>query len=1166
MRSFEDKERHEFRIDAAHELRCGSGDSAVRFCGSCEACRFNSRLSAATRWFTRAGDASKRRFLTGLILRCQSLDLLVNTQKVLQVTLGKDFTYSRSRAAPSLDQDSTTWSADRALDSRLLGREMLETWEWFAGGKYWTKAKFILALLALCDADLVHVLGNLVRVLVVRGKRESSSRQCDRGKSVLEDLEDDSSSIPESHYSFRSEDHPELELLIQASSGYEPVTMETHTSVWALAPVETLEDRDPEPSESGPLEQSPCTGEEEESHSPGRFLESDEDQSVSSDDPALVTLPSSSQSLSGVGHYRDFIRRLPVHLAKHILGLLDNNSLVNCLFVSQHWRYLAEEIQKEVLVRRTVENQAMILQGTSSSGVSPVYAKIRDIPVPMTQEEKLTMPFQDSSNKMKPKDRSVEAAYVGVETKTIQMEERNVYCGTYNILVLNENEDSSRVAHYNGGKMVAIGSKDRQVRLLDLANGKEVPPLIHGHAGSIRAVLLCEERGFVISASYDLSIRCWNLQTGACMKIFRGHLGTISCLDLHGNRLVSGAKDCKVKVWNLLTGKNFTKLKFKHQDPILCVKIDKSYVVSGCRKGLVKVWHIETGCLMKTVEGHQGAVKCLFFDQWHILSGGSDGYIMAWSMNKEFQRCLMAFRHPKEVQCLAFLYLRVVSGCADGKIRVFNFLTGDCLRVIKANSRQSPVLSLDIHSNSIVMNTKASVLLFQFAEVKWDYSLTAEGESDAGKDKDRTWPRGSALRKHPYPYVRAQRMKRVGSTNRKIYHRQAEDREGPGSGLSHHARSLSSQSMHAAHSVQRESMRPAKWSELPSYRRSTAYIDLQPEFIAKPPSALEPGRPVSGRSPETGSRASRTPKRHSTASSGKRSSGGGAEAQLALSRSEQSVLQQVKQRGLHHPISPEHLLLALGTAHQAQRSDPTSSNTVLNARVRDAWGSPPAPQTAGHESEATISQKAPQPKTTDTRSAPVRFREVTKIYTPLVSKGLDLKLRHSLHGHSVRSSLPRPAVVRPQTGTGPGEAGALETGRRRPQTSGSAGARQAGSLSATAERGAPRMQRMLLGTPCSSPQRHVRFEQCPAESGPSKHYPVDPFREHSGFRLQTFTQRQQSQQNQARQHEAALSQEASDRDKQSKRAWLMKVKGLPIGDFLKEGQVFAPELGHDSYI
>lgn len=41
--------------------------------------------------------------------------------------------------------------------------------------------------------------------------------------------------------------------------------------------------------------------------------------------------------------------------------------------------------------------------------------------------------------------------------------------------------------------------------------------------------------------------RCWNLRTGVCAMLFRGHFGTINCLDLHGNTLVSGAKDCRVK-------------------------------------------------------------------------------------------------------------------------------------------------------------------------------------------------------------------------------------------------------------------------------------------------------------------------------------------------------------------------------------------------------------------------------------------------------------------------------------------------------------------------------------------------------------------------------------------------------------------------------------------
>ena len=45
-----------------------------------------------------------------------------------------------------------------------------------------------------------------------------------------------------------------------------------------------------------------------------------EDPGSDSEDPALMVTPRSSASLSGVGRYRDFLRCLPVHLAKRILG------------------------------------------------------------------------------------------------------------------------------------------------------------------------------------------------------------------------------------------------------------------------------------------------------------------------------------------------------------------------------------------------------------------------------------------------------------------------------------------------------------------------------------------------------------------------------------------------------------------------------------------------------------------------------------------------------------------------------------------------------------------------------------------------------------------------------------------------------------------------------
>ncbi|KAG6932046.1 CMT1A duplicated region transcript 1, partial [Chelydra serpentina] len=165
-------------------------------------------------------------------------------------------------------------------------------------------------------------------------------------------------------------------------------------------------------------------------------------------------------------------------------------------------------------------------------------------------------------------------------------------------------------------------------------------------------------------------------------------------------------------------------------------KVNNTHIVSGCEKGLVKVWHVDTCVLIKTLEGHQGPVKCLALDQWHLVTGSSDGFVLGWSMVGKHKRCLMAFRHPQEVLYLAFLYLRVISACADGKIRIFNFLTGTCLKVMRANSRGDPVVSFCIVENRMVINALSSVLMFQFEDVEWDYTLQADRE-EVTKDKEK---------------------------------------------------------------------------------------------------------------------------------------------------------------------------------------------------------------------------------------------------------------------------------------------------------------------------------------------------------------------------------------------------------------------------------------------
>ncbi|GAB0197830.1 CMT1A duplicated region transcript 1 protein [Grus japonensis] len=328
--------------------------------------------------------------------------------------------------------------------------------------------------------------------------------------------------------------------------------------------------------------------------------------SVADQDDTVV--PVSLQSPSTANQSKDFIRCLPPHLAMYILGFLDQKSLNVCAAVSRCWAFLAKEVKRERVCQSVVQEKILYLQGLCPRGAVPNYAKRVDVTIPQLNEEGDVIEVEGQSwgSKTTEEEDNLLAAYHDLQTDTIQLEERNVFCGSYNIRVLIDQLDRSRIIHYSGGNLVAIGAADRKVRLLGMSRMKEVPPLLSGHAGSIKALFLNEKKGFVLSAGFDLGIR--------------------------------------------------------------------------------------------------------------------------------------------EVLSLEFLYLRVISGCADGKIRIFNFLTGSCLKVLMANSRGDPISSFYVAENRMVINSPTSLLTFQFEDVGWDYTLDADREMVRKKNQHKGASSRTALR------------------------------------------------------------------------------------------------------------------------------------------------------------------------------------------------------------------------------------------------------------------------------------------------------------------------------------------------------------------------------------------------------------------------------------
>ncbi|KAM8817980.1 F-box and WD repeat domain containing protein 10B [Rhynchonycteris naso] len=703
-------------LKAVPYFHCEKGDVSVPVCQNCEMCILARKIFSTKEWFWRIGGVDQRRFVVSILQQLDSLPLLQYFQNILQTTQGKDFVYHRSRVSLCREGKTVKSSLNQMLE-KTVEAKMKETLFWFGKSSARTKADYTLLLLQLCDPQLLLTAANVVRALL--------QRKLDNVSELARDS---------SHVNFFPK------------KAYGPQFKTLHVC-WASTTKDTAFPLSKDSRRETLLEKAvgkacnievPWKSSLQYISEMNRQFPRRKDMPKAGDAQSnlLVDLDAVRDLSSGVSKYLDFIHHLPIHLSKYILSLLDKNSLNRCASVSQHWAVVAQEVKLDLWKHTVIQNHITLMQGSDVRGLDPHYACKLLIPIPKMTEDRKRPRGRNQKWKLRTKiDYNLWTAYQNQETQHVQMEERNVFCGTYNVRLLSDTWDKNRIVHYPGGDLLAMSS-NWKLQLLDITQVKTMPIKFRGHAGSVRALFLCEEENFLLSGSYDLSIRCWDLKSGTCIRIFIGHKGTITCMDLCKNRLVSGARDGQVKEWDVETGKCLKT--FKHNDPILATKINQTYVVSGCERGIVKVWHAFMGHLVKTLNGHDGAVRCLCFDKWHLLSGSTDGLVIAWSMVGKYERCLMAYKHPKEVLHVAFLFLRVISACADGKIRIYNFMDGNCLKVIKANGRGDPVLNFFIHGNRMLINTESNILMFQFENIKWHYYLErAKAKKSRDKEEDR---------------------------------------------------------------------------------------------------------------------------------------------------------------------------------------------------------------------------------------------------------------------------------------------------------------------------------------------------------------------------------------------------------------------------------------------
>ncbi|XP_054427052.1 F-box and WD repeat domain containing protein 10B isoform X3 [Pteronotus mesoamericanus] len=1055
----------ESSLKNASYFRCEKGNDSVPVCQRCETCVLARKIFFTKEWFQRIGEIAQRRFLVSILEQLDSFYLLHYFQTILQSIQGKDFIYNRSRIDLSRKEGKTMKSSLNQMLSKTVEQKMRELLCWFGTTAHQTKAKYTLSLLQMCNPQLLLTAATVVRVLFQREQNNISGLDQDSNHMFFFPEKDCNSQFDTLHV-YRTARTKNTSFPLSKDLGKERLHKK------ARGEASNTEGR-----WKGSLQ---CISEM------NRLFPKKADMHKTGHAPSdlLVDMDAVRDLSSGVSKYRDFIRHLPIHLSKYILSMLDKKSLNRCSFVSQHWAVLAQQVRLDRSMHTFIQNRIALLQGSYTRGIDPNYANKLSIPVPKMTDDGKRIRVKNQKWKLRTKsDYNLWTAYQNQETQQVQMEERNVFCGTYNIRIVSDVWDRNRIIHYSGGDLVAVSS-NRKIQLLDILQVKEVPVEFRGHAGRVRALFLCEQENFLLSGSYDLSIRYWDLKSGACIRIFNGHQGTITCIDLYKNKLVSGARDCQVKEWDIETGKCLKT--FKHKDPILATRINDTYIVSSCERGLVKVWHIAMAQLVKTLSGHEGAVKCLCFDEWHLLSGSTDGLVIAWSMVGKYERCLMAYKHPKEVLHVALLFLRVISSCADGKIRIYNFLNGNCLKVMKANGRGDPVLSFFIQGNRMVINTESNILMFQFENIKWQYF---QERAKQRKNKDREEDREESSLTEVLSKASTQAYSLKASTSSKQV--------------------VALESLLSKPHRSRVLLRAARFPSA----ISTEELHGQ-------------GKPASPQrdSKKRANDVEKVPKQE-------------LETPGDLTSPSNKKSWQI-------PMLPDRFLLTINALQQAHNSREFAYPRRPQTQVIDTW----VPSISHPRKVLSFKGKSIQHAVDRLRAShpPIDVKQTS---IPLEIQTLQPNLKKSLHSSRVQSTIPQRRIIHTRL------AGRLEGEDR-----------ATGSVDRTVRSVSPLTSMQVIMPNRMLPPPVSRTTQSVKKERPRLYTALNPFRVNTEFMLLTVREEKEYEEAKMKEYQARKLTGVVNPDKARKAAWIRKIKGLPIDNFMKQGKTAAPELGQNVFI
>lgn len=241
--------------------------------------------------------------------------------------------------------------------------------------------------------------------------------------------------------------------------------------------------------------------------------------------------------------------------------------------------------------------------------------------------------------------------------------------------------------------LVALRSLPTKVELCSLllaaADFYLFPKIVFGHKNGVKCIQPCSfDVDICATSGYDGIVRIWDLKDSKCIAQYVGHKSIVP--EIHFTKketfIVSCSFDKTLRIWNSSSAA-LERTLIGHQDCLTtCDVLDGKYVVTGSLDMTMKLWEFESGELISSVKKHSKYIKQVVFtpDGKYVISAALDRRIYVWDLKiLAFSSMITYYRciddHSDAVLAIdVFKPSFLCSVSRDHTVRLWDYLMGTC--------------------------------------------------------------------------------------------------------------------------------------------------------------------------------------------------------------------------------------------------------------------------------------------------------------------------------------------------------------------------------------------------------------------------------------------------------------------------------------------------------